>query len=482
MDHQIISNFRFSDFHASCKSSYWIQKLLLKFPLLILSNAKSILRIVSLVFLFAVANTNANAFIKVYADCQPGQSKDDCYKNGGLKEIFIYEEIVLADAQQFAEIDANLTAEKPFPKVSITSRGGSVLAAMKIGRILRQRNAKIEGRDLFFPNRPARCDSACVTLSAGAVDRQFDEIGVHRPYYPSSDKNCKLIQTEVTDSDLEKNLKYYTEMGMPLKLFEYLKSTPSARLSEFYFDPDSEPEEQMIVQFGFRMHPTAPDSPKMFSPNGKPRFTNSIDLLERGVEEGNLDAVSGLAKLYEEISEYDPSEFENVIKWYEKAGELGSDTSYHNLGVMFNSGRGVKKDQTKAAYYFRKAADMGYAGSQNNLGWAYYKGEGVEKNYGLAIYWITRAIEQGEPFAYSSLGEMRLYAHGFPPDDVEAYKWIILADKSLPRGKAQDDNELLLKQLKNRMQPDEIAKAESLSKLWKPLKQTDVIMENKCEP
>lgn len=148
---------------------------------------------------------------------------------------------------------------------------------------------------------------------------------------------------------------------------------------------------------------------------------------------------------------------------------------------VLGNGQGVKRDFKKAAAYYRKAAEMGFAGSQNNLGWGYYKGNGVPKNYGLAIYWITRSAEQGEPFAYGSLGEMRFYAHGFPADDVEAYKWLKLADNALPEGKAHEDNKRLLKTLEKRLESDDIKKGKSLVTAWRPLKQTRAVMGNKCE-
>lgn len=148
---------------------------------------------------------------------------------------------------------------------------------------------------------------------------------------------------------------------------------------------------------------------------------------------------------------------------------------------MFSNGIGVKVDNKRAVFYYLKAAELGFSGSQNNLGWAYYKGTGVSKNFGLAIYWITRATEQGEPFAYGSLGEMRFYAHGFPADDVEAYRWLKLADNGLPPGTSKDQNSKLLKRLETRMSADKLAKAVSLVEAWKPLKQTDKLMGNKCK-
>ena len=76
---------------------------------------------------------------------------------------------------------------------------------------------------------------------------------------------------------------------------------------------------------------------------------------------------------------------------------------------------------------------------------------------------------------------MRFYAHGFPSDDVEAYKWLKLADNSLPEGRAKDDNTRLLKSLEKRMKADDIKKGAALATAWRPLKQTGALMGNRCE-
>lgn len=65
-------------------------------------------------------------------------------------------------------------------RFSIDSAGGSVLAAMKIGRLLRQErmSVMVDGA----------CFSACVFVLAGAVDRVVfppGKVGIHRPYLVS---------------------------------------------------------------------------------------------------------------------------------------------------------------------------------------------------------------------------------------------------------------------------------------------------------
>ena len=66
----------------------------------------------------------------------------------------------------------------------INSRGGSIYAAMAIGRMLRRENAWIAVNGVCF--------SACVFILAGAVDRMIgesDQVGIHRPYLWSTPEN-----------------------------------------------------------------------------------------------------------------------------------------------------------------------------------------------------------------------------------------------------------------------------------------------------
>lgn len=65
-------------------------------------------------------------------------------------------------------------------RFAINSRGGSVPAAMAIGRLFRKYNASISVDGI--------CLSSCVFVLAGAVDRYVgpDQVGIHRPYFGTS--------------------------------------------------------------------------------------------------------------------------------------------------------------------------------------------------------------------------------------------------------------------------------------------------------
>jgi TPR repeat protein len=64
--------------------------------------------------------------------------------------------------------------------------------------------------------------------------------------------------------------------------------------------------------------------------------------------------------------------------------------------MVFEKGRGVTQDFTKAAEWYRKAAERGYGGAQNNLAIAYALGRGVPKDLVEAHKWFALAATHGD--------------------------------------------------------------------------------------
>ena len=61
----------------------------------------------------------------------------------------------------------------------------------------------------------------------------------------------------------------------------------------------------------------------------------------------------------------------------QKAADQGHTVAQYNLGVFYDSGRGVKQSDKEAVRWYQKAADQGHAGAQYNLGVMYPNGQGV---------------------------------------------------------------------------------------------------------
>jgi hypothetical protein len=111
--------------------------------------------------------------------------------------------------------------------ITLDSPGGSVLAAMAIGRLARQH------RIAALVPRGASCVSACVLIYAGAVVRNArttgGRIGIHAPFFdtPNSNVNEETIRRTYT-SLLQDIRSYFREMNVSERLADEMLKTPAS--------------------------------------------------------------------------------------------------------------------------------------------------------------------------------------------------------------------------------------------------------------
>ena len=75
--------------------------------------------------------------------------------------------------------------------------------------------------------------------------------------------------------------------------------------------------------------------------------------------------------------------------------EQGNAMAQYNLGVLYATGQGVKRDYREAAKWYRRAAAQGVVHAQHKLGNLYLQGHGVPRNAELAHLWHSLAAAQG---------------------------------------------------------------------------------------
>ena len=100
--------------------------------------------------------------------------------------------------------------------------------------------------------------------------------------------------------------------------------------------------------------------------------------------------------------------------------QVGDARAQTNLGLMYEFGIGVAKDDREATVWFRKAADQGFAEAQNDLGNMYSSGRGVPQDDKEAVIWFRKAADQWFSEALNNLGNMYLSGRGVAQDDKEA--------------------------------------------------------------
>ena len=137
--------------------------------------------------------------------------------------------------------------------------------------------------------------------------------------------------------------------------------------------------------------------------------------------------------------------YEEAVKWYRKAVELGHTHAQYSLGYCYYWGKGVEKDEEEAIKWYRKAAEQGDADAQYELGDYYgnvwslifddnescrnrrYDAKEAAKWYRKAAEQYLKAAEQGNAEAQYSLGVCYLLGNGVGIDRELAFEWFLKA-------------------------------------------------------
>ncbi len=134
--------------------------------------------------------------------------------------VWLSGEIKSSDARMItAFIDALPSNLARNPGVILDSSGGSVAAAMAIGRLLRKHQAKV------LLDREASCVSSCTLVLAAATTRMvYGKVGVHRPYYDLGPDEERVTPKAIREM-LDQVGVYLDEMNIQPSLFEMMVST-----------------------------------------------------------------------------------------------------------------------------------------------------------------------------------------------------------------------------------------------------------------
>ena len=138
-----------------------------------------------------------------------------------------------------------------------------------------------------------------------------------------------------------------------------------------------------------------------------------LQTLTRKAEEGNVDAqVSlGYMYLYGDKENNVTQDYKQALNYYSMAAAQNDNVAVNNLGSLYYSGIGTKKNPYKAAELFKKASDMGNVEASVNLAFLYLSGSGVAQDGARAMNYLAKASNEGNYTAQYMLGYA--YYRGF---------------------------------------------------------------------
>ncbi len=159
----------------------------------------------------------------------------------------------------------------------------------------------------------------------------------------------------------------------------------------------------------------------------------------QAAERGDATAQFGLGMGYQ-FGFGVPKDETKALKWHKRAAEQGHARAHTSLGDMYRLGSGVPVDKAEAAKWYRKAvergdaraktrldAEQGNPDAQYILGDMHHRGRDVLHDYDEALKWYRKAAEQDNRRAQHALGDMYHNGWGVPRDDTEAAKWYLKA-------------------------------------------------------
>lgn len=147
-----------------------------------------------------------------------------------------------------------------------------------------------------------------------------------------------------------------------------------------------------------------------------------------------------------------------ALEAFTQGGKAGDPQCQLSLGTAFYSGYGIAQDFEQGASWYAKAAEQGLAEAWVRLGGCYLDGLGVPHSKPRAIECFRKAAEAGNVDGLVDMGIAHLKGELMPVDLVQAYSYFAAA-----RSYGNDLSKTVCDQLRKRMRPADVQRAESLS-------------------
>lgn len=125
-----------------------------------------------------------------------------------------------------------------------------------------------------------------------------------------------------------------------------------------------------------------------------------------------------------QLGEHVTKNEKEAVRWYKKSMNQGYYQAYQALGLCYADGIGVKADANQAIRLFKLGIAKGDKYCYFRLANIYYDGNGVPLNYASAAYYYKLGAEKGDKYSKWMLGYCYLHGQGLTENRSEGMRWI----------------------------------------------------------
>lgn len=162
------------------------------------------------------------------------------------------------------------------------------------------------------------------------------------------------------------------------------------------------------------------DDKKVVEPEKNEKIEDFMTRIYRLAEQGDTTALMTLGYMYLYGTNGVEIDYKKAFEYYKLAAEKGDSIAINNLGSLYYSGTGVRKDVFRAAQLFAQASDQGNMDATLNLAVIYLSEKGQLGNTKEAVNLLKYAAEQNNPVGKYMLGYLYLKGIGVPKNNRKA--------------------------------------------------------------
>lgn len=274
----------------------------------------------------------------------------------------------------------------------------------RIGFLCRQHGTPMEAEKWFKQATEKSQKIGWVWILRGA------NLAIMGEYEKALDCYQKALNLEDIDRD-----EVFLNMGLVLRAMKKYNEAILAFQEALKINPTYQ-EAQWNLEGLFDIEETSQKTANM------PSIAQYIGWFHKVAENGDVESQFKLGLIYQEGKVIQKNDVE-AIKWYVMSAEQGHAEAQYNLAIIYDKGENVPQNNIKAVKWYKKAAEQGHINAQFNLGLRYYAGQCTSQNYAEAIKWYLKAAEQGDTEAQLSVGCMYSKGEGVEQNYAEAKKW-----------------------------------------------------------
>ena len=181
-------------------------------------------------------------------------------------------------------------------------------------------------------------------------------------------------------------------------------------------------------------------------------YTKAFEMLDALGRQGNAQAQQALGVMYENGQGVKKDE-NLALSLYRQAASQNNESAQYLLATMLERNSGLANTQSEAIKWYRLAATRGQPGAQYRMGQLELTGVNASApDAPKASYWFGLAAAQGDPQAQFQYGLLLMQGRAASPDRVLGYMWIEIAQgmgdntmiqAALQASKSLSANELL---------------------------------------